>query len=189
MIKLEKVLIDGEFKKFYHVYVNKDNYRICIKAANNMWANKKRGSKYNEGIINTKEDPRKAERIGKIGEMAFGLMFNLPMDTSYIEYGDKMDFFYKGKTINMKCSVHYSNREVCLVKGMEADGRRIELPQDIYVFGYLKNEDFKNEFANVVIIGYQTKEFIENQNLVKSTKDNHYNYITRYKDLMDVNLI
>lgn len=188
-IKIEKVLIDGNYKKYYHIHIDQNKYKVCIKASMNMWSSEKKGCKYNEGMLNTKKDPYRTERIGRLGEMAFGILVEQPIDDTYIKYGDKMDFLYKGKKINVKCSTKYNKNEICFVRGIDSFGKKIELIQDIYVFSYLKNEDSKKEIANVVIMGYQTKEFIENKKLIKSTLDDHYNYVLSYSELLDISNI
>lgn len=187
-VKIEKILFDGKFINIYHIFININEYEICVNAAQNMWANKKSGSDYNRGIINTKEDPRRTERIGRLGEMAFGKMIEQSMDTEYKEYGDTMDFLYKGYKINVKCAMKYYNNEIALIKSNTENGNPVKLKQDLYVIGYLKNENKKLKNANIVILGYQTRENISNYKIVQS-KYKHYNYQVPYQDLLDISLI
>lgn len=187
-VKIEKVLLDGRFTNVYHIFINSDEYDICVQAASNMWANNKKGSRYNEGILNTKDDPIRSERIGRLGEMAYGKMIGQPIDTEYKEFGDTMDFFYKGYKINVKCAAKYYSSEITLIKSHTESGVAVGLRQDLYVIGYLKNENKQLKQANVVILGYQTKEFISKTE-IKKAKENHYNYQVPYQYLLDISLI
>lgn len=188
-VKPEKAIFDGNFKKIYNVYINPDEYEICVKAAANMWANKKTGSDYNKGLINTKQDPHRAERTGKLGEMAMGKIVGLPMDTEYRQFGDEQDFIYRNNKINVKCTSEYPSYEAGLTRCLSDKGFPIELVQDIYVYGYLKNENRQSKEANAVIIGYQTKEFIEKLEKVKARKGLHRNHEIPYADLICIDLI
>jgi hypothetical protein len=188
-VKIEKIIFDGRFTNAYHVFINSDEYDICVEAAQNMWANKKKGSEYNKGFLNTKEDPVRTERTGRLGEMAFGKMIEQPMDTEYKEYGDTMDFLYKGYKINVKCASKYYDSETGLIKSHTETGYPVGLKQDIYVIGYLKNENKKLKQANVVILGYQTKEVISKYEVKRAIRDKHYNYQVIYNDLLDISLI
>jgi hypothetical protein len=180
-VKIEKTFFDGKIKNIYHVTIQPEEYEICLAAANNMWCSQ------NKGHINSEFDQKKAERIGRIGEMAFGKMFNLPIDTEYHEYGDTMDFNYKNNKINMKCATKYPGYEAGLIKVRNNKNEKIKLKQDLYVFGYLKNENKQTKKACAVLIGYQHRDFIlANKNEKFAKLGNHYNYEINYSDLLDI---
>jgi hypothetical protein len=185
--KIEKVLINGKFKKFYHILIRKDEYKICVDCACNMWANEKDGSKFNRGLLNSKKDPHRTERIGRLCEMGFGKLFDMAIDTEYKKFGDTMDFLYKEKKINVKGAAKYPSWEAGLVKAADSNGRKSELKQDIYVFGYMKNENKEQERANVVLVGWQTREYILGLEQSPARLEHHFNYEVPYFDLLDVN--
>jgi hypothetical protein len=184
--KIEKVLINGAFKKFYHILIRKDEYKICVDCACNMWANEKDGSKLNRGLLNSKKDPHRTERIGRLCEMGFGKLFDMSIDTEYKKFGDTMDFLYKEKKINVKGAARYPDWEAGLVLARDNKGRKSELKQDIYVFGYMKNENKEQEQANMVLVGYQTKEFILSLPPVPARREDHHNYEIPYQDLLSI---
>jgi hypothetical protein len=185
--KAEKVLINGKFKKFYHILIRKDEYKICVDCACNMWANEKDGSKFNRGLLNSKKDPYRTERIGRLCEMGFGKLFDMSIDTEYKKFGDTMDFLYKEKKINVKGAAKYPSWEAGLVKAADSSGRKSELKQDIYVFGYMKNENKEQEQANVVLVGWQTRDYILGLESSPARLEHHFNYEVPYFDLLDVN--
>lgn len=187
--KIEKVLSNGVFKKFYHILLKKDEYKTCVDCACNMWANEKDGSKLNRGLLNSKRDPYRTERIGRLCEMGFGKLFDMPIDTEYKKFGDTMDFLYKKKKINVKGAARYPSWEAGLVLACNNQGRKSELKQDIYVFGYMKNENKEQETANIVLVGYQTREFILRMKPVPARLEDHYNYEVPYSDLIDTDAL
>lgn len=179
-VKLEKVFFDGNIRNLYHVMIHPEEYEICLSASDNMWCSK------NKGHINSKTDQKKAERIGRLGEMAFGKLFNLSIDAEYHEYGDTMDFFYKKNKINIKTACKYPEYEAGLVKIRNNKKEKIKLNQDLYVFGYLKNECRQTKRASIVIVGYQTKDFILTKDEKYAKLGNHYNYEIPYSNLLDI---
>lgn len=182
-VKIEKVLFDGKPINIFHIFIRPDEYSIALEAADNMWCSK------NKGYLNTNQDPKKTERIGRLGEVAFGKIFNLSIDMEYKEYGDTMDFFLNQNKINVKCASKYPEYEAGLVRMCNNDGREVELKQDLYVFGYLKNENKQLKQANVVLVGYQQVDFIKKLEKRNAKIGNHYNYEVPYSSLIDINQI
>lgn len=48
-------------KKVLRVGFDEDEYDLCDQGSQNMWANEKTGSDWNNGMVNDDSDPRKAK--------------------------------------------------------------------------------------------------------------------------------
>lgn len=167
------------------VTVSGENYRACEKSSHNMASNKKKGH-YGSGILNTKEDPRKTERVGRLGEMAFSIVYKLPVDFTYIDGGDPYDFIVNGKTINMKTnSRNYGKDAVGLVKVRDRKCAPYKTPKhDLYYVGYLNKEDRLAETAEIAIVGWVGRKYVlgRPEVLGKAKGSVHYNVEIEYKE-------
>ncbi len=143
------------------------------------WSNTKTG-KYGKGILNTKDDKFKVERIGLLGEIAFAKLFNLKTDFEYRKGGDKYDFVLNGKAIDVKVAAKFPEYRKGLILRRSERGYEIKVSKDIYVFGYLKSESI------VTFVGYQHKSFIEKLPIVDSRIRffAHKNCEVNYDDLI-----
>lgn len=168
-------IINNTFK----VTITSDEYEKCCLASCNRWSNKKKGE-WGRGMINSVADPHRVERIGLIGECAFGQAFNLPVNFSYMQGGDEQDFMLKNLSVNVKVSAR--NYGKGLVKRIDASGRKIPLKHDVYVFGYIENKNV------VYLMGFALKKDIINRPLVPSLlKDKkHLNQEVYYSELKSI---
>lgn len=172
-------------KKCIRTNINKKEYEICDNLI--MWVNKKRGSRWNNGLINNSGDPRRCERIGKIGEFGFAKIFGLSVDLEYKTRGDDYDFVFNDLTIDVKTSQKKPWYESGLVKAIDNRGTLVLLRSDIYVFGYLDVENKKKKKATVVLVGFKRREDIIKYDRVPAILGEHKNYQIPYEDLEDIN--
>jgi len=155
-------------------------YLACEEASKNRWSRKKGNYKYAKGLLNSAQDPYKTERIGLLGEMAFGLLINLKPDLEYREGGDDYDFIYNDQTIDVKTAAKkpplYYN---LLIKACEGNNLiKAKLKSDIYVQAYLQEEYRDKGWATIGFIGFVRAENIDTKTLHQSRQQNssHKNY-------------
>lgn len=129
------------------------------------------------GIGNDKRD-KKAERVGKCGEVSFGNeVVHLPTDfTRKLGGDDGRDFVYDGKTIDVKCKMGMADQLVHVIQSTAERGPR-ELKCDLYVGAYLVNE-IPGVSAKIDLVGWATKdEILRYCDINRSQKDSGvYNY-------------
>lgn len=171
--------------KTYIVNIDKEEYDICDKAAKNMWANSKKGY-YGKGMLNTVEDPYKTERTGRLGEMAFGILVNQSIDDEYKHLGDTHDFFFENKKIDVKTAAKKPSYSCGLVRAETQSGKKLDLSSDIYVFGYVINDDVNKKTAQICLVGYMKKADIIKLEPKKARRGFHKNYEVHYKTLLDI---
>lgn len=142
----------------FKVETTNEEYLICEEYSSKRWSNTKKGD-YGKGFANTKDDPYKVERIGLLGEMAVGKIFNLPVDLTYREGGDECDFILaKSITSNSKCRTKKYDEAIVVCENEH--GQKMSLKNDIYIFSYLEGENAKYKKAKIVLVGFSTKNFI-----------------------------
>lgn len=168
------------------VKLTPQEWAICNEASANMWSNSKSGSKYNKGLINTEEDPHFAERVGRIGEMAFSKISGLPVDLEYKVKGDDYDFITDYGTIDVKTSCKLPSYKQILVTGATASGKLFDIKSQIFVAAYLAHEDRIAQKATVVIVGWCDKEQLMKGGLQKGRAGKHFNYTVHYRDLQSI---
>lgn len=186
---LNKLVFEEVEKVVYSIVVENEEYEKCVEASGNMWANEKTGV-YGGGMLNTKNDPRRTERIGKLGEMAFSKIFSIPIDLTYRRGGDKQDFLTSdSKKINIKTASEKKSYNCGLVKATNDNGTKlIPLSCDIYVFAYVAYDNRDKNEASVVVIGYMEKEEIEKKTPVPARNKfaSHLNYEVPFVELKPI---
>ena len=91
---------DG-IKQIIRVVIEVDEYAFCDKNSKQMWANKKTGD-WGKGMMNNPNDPRRVERSGLLGEMAFSKFIGQPVEFEYKESGDGgTDAIFFGKRFDI----------------------------------------------------------------------------------------
>ena len=169
-------------KMWEPIVIEGPEYLLCVKHAEDMWANKKTGE-WGKGLLNTPEDPHKAERVGTLGEMAFSKHSNLPIDLTYIEGGDQQDFVLvdsTNRTLNIKTAARNYNQALIKVKSSPT-GKLIKMKNDVYVFAYIISEIQDAQKATLMLVGWETKEEIEKWPIVPAMKGRHMNYAKKYE--------
>lgn len=179
---LVKENINGKSVICIKVTLRKKEYELCETAAQNYWANTKKGN-YGKGLCNSQDDPYKPVRIGLIGQMAFSKILGTPVDLSYRQFGDEYDNLIDGYKIDIKCATQ--NFGNCLIYYKNEWGKIIKLDKDIYVFSFLENEDRQNKKATVIIVGYLLKDEIK-ECKIKQGKGGHLNYMVKLNEVSEI---
>lgn len=155
-------------------------YEKCNLCSQNRWSNKKTGH-FGRGLINSKDDPCKVERIGLLGEAALAQYINQKVDYEYKEGGTPFDFNLNGLNIDIKTAAR--NYGCGLIRAVSDRGSVVELKSDIYVFAYLEVENRDEKMATVVLTGWEEKCKIEKMKTVPARIGNHLNYELSYQNL------
>lgn len=166
------------------IEISGNDYCLCEESSKNMWANGKNGE-WGRGLINNSFDERKAERIGRLGEMALSKLFNVNIDLSYRIGGDDRDFMLF-KKIKVDAKTAYINYNAGLIKAVHENGRIIPLEKDLYIFSYIEEEDRKLKKANIVVVGGMHKDDIIKREIVPARKGRHYNYDISYEEMTTI---
>lgn len=193
-------------KTLFLMEVNNREYCICEEESWNRWASEKPG-RYGRGGANTKSDPRLVERTGLLGEMAFGKLFNLPVDLEYKKGGDKYDFliFNRFKNEYLKCDIkcavkkNYIPWKGYIKQRNSMYEQPLVLTQDIYVFGYVKTENRKENESQIILTGCLLKDDLSTPKkrkhfgiqIRKSPLEDceHFNYEIPYENLRQMTIL
>lgn len=145
------------------IVISGTNYRKCAENAFNMACNKKTGS-FGRGVINTKDDPRKVERSGRIGEQAYAIYMDKEVDWSYRPKGDTKDFDLGNFAVDVKTSSYNPRKKTdrALIKYIDAQYGKVNLKSDIFVACEITHEDIDNEVAQVEIHGWLSQSEVHN---------------------------
>lgn len=152
----------------------------------------KKCTAYGKGIVNSGGDPFKVQRTGLLGEAAFSLWSNLPLDLSYKPGGDSYDFLIRGHRLDVKCA--YRNYQMNLIVRQEYKEGKFHPLKDIYVGSYIVYDFPIHWAAQVCLLGYNVKDEIAKVPVTPSsrgvwlnTKLFHRNLrpLTRLKDYID----
>lgn len=170
------------------VEIEGDEYNACdiTSKGDNFWGNSKRGA-YGAGLGKTDDDKYKPARIGLLGQMAFGKLFNRPVDLIYRQGGDKYDDKIGDHTYDIKCAMR--NRGEGLIQHTNEYGKKNKqaLSKDIYVFGHMEAEDRDQQKAKVIFVGFAFKKYIEECESKVGYKGNgHLNYVVPFSELKSI---
>lgn len=163
---IEAIIVDIGGKEF----------EMCEKVK--MWSSSKTDD-WGKTTMNTFEDNNKAERTGKLGEMAFGKITNSPVDFTYKKYGDDMDACFMGHKINVKCQRSLYGLWV----RCEERGHKITLNEDLFVFTYLEFEDRLKKNAVVYLLGCTPKYEVIRWKIEQRRGHDWKNYVGSYSQL------
>jgi hypothetical protein len=167
------------------VKLTPEEWKVCHDVSSNMWANSKTGH-YGKGLINTKEDPYFAERVGKLGEVAFSKISGLPVDTKYKDKGDDFDFITDAGKIDIKTSCKLPSYKKLLVTGATSTRKLYDIKSDIFVSAFLAYEDREARKATIVIVGWCNKDQLMKGGLQKGRAGKHFNYEVHYRNLRPI---
>jgi len=174
------VIQDHLFGTIFEIDIHKEDYLRCENFSQKMWANSKKGN-YGSGLMNTPADPYKVTRTGCLGEMAFHKYTGLEYNFNYIKGGDKFDFNFQNISFDIK-TVTRKRAPIGYIYGKNANGKRIPVTKNIYVFCSVAVDDIKMKCAKIWILGYQTSQDIESLGLIESPRGYHKNYeVNLYK--------
>lgn len=155
-------------------------YDICENTK--LWCSGKKGQ-WGKGLINSVEDPKKVERTGLLGEMAFAKVFGLPIDIEYCEGGKHNDFLSCSKKIDIKTASKKPSYNCGLVRYTK------QLSADIYVFNYIEEDNREQKKAKIILVGWDYKENVIKQKKNKAKIGSHMNYEIEYIKLIPINLL
>jgi hypothetical protein len=167
------------------IRIEATDYLLCEQSASNMASNKKKGF-YGSGLLNTKGDPYRAERTGRLGELGLARYLKVEPNFDYLIKGDEYDFIYEGNRIDVKTSRY--NYGCGLVLAVTEFGVYKPLTSDIYVFGYIEHEDRKKKIADINYCGFIFKENVIREPVVgRKAGSRHLNFEIPYSELEDFN--
>jgi hypothetical protein len=178
------IVCNGKELEVFEIEISGEEYERCERQSTNMWANEKTGQ-FGSGLANSKDDPRKVERHGNFGELAFAKAFGLTVDFSYKRGGDEQDFMLLNKvSVNIKNAI--SNYRAALIRAITDKGYKLPMSNDMYVFSFTAMEDREAKQAKVVIVGWEMKENIIKRETVPARKGDHQNYDIPYDELKPI---
>jgi hypothetical protein len=201
-------------KKSVLVYLDEKIVKECRERGVSFCKFKKWGDKapaetkdWRKGILNDKDDPSQAERIGQYGEVAFSMFSGIEVDKEVKDKGNKFDFSMKdGKLIEVKTNkVVYKDATKSkgyygpfFIKAIDERGRKLPLKSDFFIFtsiyehnGKVNKGSYRSEIdATWIVIeihGIITKEqLLKNaeERLAPALKGSHQNYYISEEELM-----
>jgi len=167
------------------VVIEDKEYQLCDYYSKKMWVNNKATKKelqsYNSGILNTKKDKYKTERIGRLGEMSLAKIINKPVNFDYVENGDSEDFIVNGLRVEIKTASHNYGR--ILIRRKTSTGRIVPINFDVIVGAYLIKENKLENEAIICLVGYEYVENIINLPLKNAIRGEHKNIEIGYNFL------
>lgn len=172
--KIVKRVFNKEEKDCILVEIEGDEYIACDNASRNFFASQKKGN-YGKGLLNTEDDPYRTERIGYLGQMAFGKLIDEPVDLVYRKGGDKQDNIIANNVkVDMKCaSRNYGSN---LIQKTSEYGVRQKIDKQVYVSSFLESENREEKKAEVLLVGYALKKDVLGSEVEKSPIGEHFNY-------------
>lgn len=166
------------------IIIERALYEKCDAASKNFWCNSKPGV-YGRGLCNTKLDPHKATRIGLLGECAVARLLGLKLpDFNYVKGGKPADLHMGNLTIDVKTAIH--NYNTMLVYRVSERGVVIPLKSDLYVACVMMMEDNAWREACVGVVGWATREEVEEGRLELGWKKRHKNLVLDYDQLHEM---
>lgn len=163
------------------ITLDSDEIEIA-KLASQSWDTKNWGrAGYNGGLLNSARDPRRTERLGIIGQIAFGKAMNREVDLSYKRGGDDYDDVVLGQTIDVKLS---QRNYGCGFVTSTKSGDSMMSFKDIYVFSYLESES--DSHASVKIQGIKSFVNFKLNWLTPARRGTHYNWEVPFRDLVPI---
>lgn len=180
----DKVKVGDRDIEVCRILIEENNYEVCDYYSFERWSNKKKGQ-WGEGLANSKEDPRKVERVGLLGELGVGILFGLPLDLTYREGGDNYDFVLFSKTCNVKMRTEAPPRhDRGIIKCRHSvDTAYMPLTHEFYMFGFLDWEHERK--AEICIVGGIDRE---NINLEEHAgyAGSHFNHHVHYRNMISI---
>lgn len=167
------------------ILIEANNYEVCDHYSFERWSNVKKGE-WGAGLVNSKDDPRKVERVGLFGEIGIGLLFNQRIDLTYREGGDQFDFLLFGKTVNVKMRTESPPRhDRALIKCRHtADSHYMPLEHELYMFGFMDWEHERK--ASVCMVGGIYRENIDTSVEHPAYRGSHFNHEVHYRNMIPI---
>ena len=167
--------LDGSDKECFVVDIDNRDIDMCKKYRTAV--SNKPGT-YGRGLLNTKKKGV-TETVGLLGEIAFGKVFNLPVDVSYSSGGDFGDFKLIDKILDLKTA--QTNYGKVLIQACNEFGYDIKMKSNMYAGAYMEGE-----YGPVVIVGWQTRKYISSKPIVPAIRGTHYNRELLYSEMLSI---
>jgi hypothetical protein len=172
------------------VDITPEEYALCEAASFNMGCNNKK-TRYGRGMINTDDDPRKVERIGRLGETAVARILNLKVDWSYRKYGDMYDFTIPVNNIKIDVKTTAPRKyfpDKGFIRSEDGNGKLVALKSDVFIFCYVRQENTELKTAKIEIYGWISKKQILRLPKIKTPRKDsrHTNYEIDFSTLNSI---
>lgn len=169
------------------VIVEGEDYDEVLKTSDFMscYGGHRRGE-WASGYMNTKDDPKRAQRTGRIGEVAFAKLMHLQVDGEYRYDGDEYDFKIHGKTIDVKTSFAHGDP----YRTMKTTDKGVECHYDCdyYIFCYRDYDHYPYKKESLIIFdGYVLGKDIRDGKFAFDETNSAvlaYNYLIPYRSLI-----
>jgi hypothetical protein len=180
-----KRLFNGKEQDCILVEVEGDEYTACDNASRNFWGSSKKGT-YGKGLLNSENDPCKTERMGLLGQMAFGKLTDEPVDLVYRHGGDKQDNLILGKyKLDIKCAAR--NYGANLIQKTNEFGKEQKIDKHIYVGSFLNSEDREEKKAEILLVGFCLRKDVLDAKVAPARKGRHINYEIPFEEMRPIN--
>ena len=164
------------------VVVVGEEYKAASEAK--MWSSTKPGT-YGRGLANEDGDPGKAERTGRLGEMALAKLLGLQVNLEYTELGEDCDFMIGPIKVDVKTSMRCTG--YALIYASSVWSKRDIRVSDRYVFGFIESDDREKMIASVVLTGYIKSSLLQGRPMVPGFKHGgHRNYLIYYHESLPI---
>ncbi len=155
----------GDIVEYHEFVITGDDYDILNDEASNRWSTVKGGddpTKYDSGVINTEDDPHRAERHGIAAEFSHGLYFDRVEEvleqSGYREGGDDgYDDDDGAETTDVKCTS--MSRDFWIT--VEDKGYTHPIEADWYEGAKVIEDSPKEKRMRIRLLGRISKEDVE----------------------------
>lgn len=183
-----KKICNGSPIECYIVELEHHEWQACHDASvgDKFWGNSKAGA-YGKGLCGTSDDPFKPARTGLIGQVAFAKLFYQKADLEYRKGGDSHDTMLGAATCDIKCATR--NRGEGLIQKTNEFGAENHraLSKDIYVFGYVEDEDIEKKEVTVAFVGFAFRWDVAACKVADGYRGKgHKNYVVPYQGLHSI---
>jgi hypothetical protein len=179
--QIVKEFFNGKEKECILVKIEGDEYTACDAASRHFFASKKKGE-YGKGFLNTLSDPCKTERVGLLGQMAFGKVVDEPVDLMYREGGDDQDnLICERFKVDIKCASR--NYGANLIQKKTEFGKEMKNDNHIYVGSFMHSENVKEKIAEITLVGYFMKKDFTDEKIAPARRGSHINYEFLFEEM------
>lgn len=159
--------VRGQKRPCFIVNVDGTDWERCDKFK--QWNDRQRDN-YTKGLINN------PIRVGKLAEVACGVMLNQEPDFAFRHGGDNQDFVVGGLSIDVKATVTSNVQCLLMVKStVNATAKWVE--KDIFIVCRVFEFD---HMASIQVVGFFTTADVSKLPDVPSTRDRHMNKELRF---------
>lgn len=185
--QIVSLLFNSKEQECIIVKVEGDEYTVCDNGSRNFWGSSKKGT-YGKGLLNSVDDPHRTERIGLLGQMAFGKLTDEPVDLVYRHGGDKQDNLILGEyRIDIKCAAR--NYGSTLIQKISEFGKEQKIDKHIYVCSFLHSENREDKKAEIIFVGFCLQKDVLNAKISLARKGKHINYEIPFEKMRSISTL